>query len=165
MASVDGDHGLLTKMIPWLDRHLIYPLLADAEPSPELTQIKYELLKTTNMTDFVGGLEKELKGLKEVPKEYEKKKEDVLKKRAEYEEATDKLVGLLEDQDVIGNLRSDKTANLNYLKTEHGVTEDMVNALFDFGKFQYECGAYDHAAELLYKFRVLVDIPETSLLI
>lgn len=158
MASLDGEHSLLTKMIPYLDKHLIYPLLADSDPSPELTRLKYDLLKSTNMTDFVGGLEKELKGLKEVPKDYDRKREEVLKKRAEYEEATDKLVRLLEDQDVVGNLRSDKVANLNYLKTDHGVTEDMVNALYDFGKFQYECGAYDHAAELLYKFRVLVSM-------
>ena len=31
----------------------------------------------------------------------------------------------------------------------------MVNALYDFGNFQYSCGNYAAAAELLYQFRVL----------
>src|SRR3569833_2602142 len=31
----------------------------------------------------------------------------------------------------------------------------MVNALYDFGNFQYSCGTYGAAAELLYQFRVL----------
>jgi len=31
----------------------------------------------------------------------------------------------------------------------------MVNALYDFGNFQYSCGNYGAAAELLYQFRVL----------
>jgi translation initiation factor 3 subunit E len=154
-ADVTAQYDLLPKMIPYLDRHLIYPLIAEAEDSPELTKSKFELLKVTNMTDYVGGLEKEMRGLSEVPKEYEKKKDEVLKKREQFETDTNKLRGLLEDQDIVSNLRSDKVANLNYLK-EHGVTEDMVNALYDYGNFQYSCGAYPDAAELLYQFRVLV---------
>jgi translation initiation factor 3 subunit E len=31
----------------------------------------------------------------------------------------------------------------------------MVNALYDFGQFQFRCGNYSAAAELLYRFRVL----------
>lgn len=31
----------------------------------------------------------------------------------------------------------------------------MVNALYDFGNFQYSCGNYGAAADLLYQFRVL----------
>ena len=35
------------------------------------------------------------------------------------------------------------------------VTLDEVNKLYDFGNFQYSCGNYGAAAELLYQFRVL----------
>ena len=37
----------------------------------------------------------------------------------------------------------------------HQVTIEMVNALYDFGNFQYSCGNYAAAADLLYQFRVL----------
>lgn len=36
------------------------------------------------------------------------------------------------------------------------VTMEMVNVLYDFGRFQYSCGSYVNAAEPLYQFRVLV---------
>jgi len=145
----------LPKMIPYLDRHLVYPLLNDMNPSPEITRMKFELLKETNMTDYVADLDAELRGKSDRPKEYEEKREKVLQKRAELEEETEKLRSLLEDQDVVSNLRSDKVANLNYLKENHGVTVEMVDALYSYGKFQYSCGAYQEAAELLYQFRVL----------
>lgn len=161
-AFNQSQYDLLPKMIPFLDRHLIYPLVADADPSAELTKFKFELLKTTNMTDFVGDLDTEIQGLSEVPKEYSRKREEVLAKRAQFEEDTAKIRAVLEDADIVSNLRSDKLANLNYLK-EHGVTEPMVNTLYDYGQFQYDCGAYGSAAELLYQFRVLVSILLTGI--
>ena len=38
------------------------------------------------------------------------------------------------------------------------VTVDMVNQLYEFGLFQYSCGSYQHASELLLRFRMLVGI-------
>jgi translation initiation factor 3 subunit E len=154
-SILEGEFNILPKMLPFFDRHLVYPIVNDFDSSPELTKFKFELLKETSMTDFVGGLEKEIRGLSEIPKSYDQKREDVLKKRAQFEEDTEKIRGLLGDADVISNLRSDKVANLNYLKEQHQVTEEMVNALFDYGQLQYACGAYGDAAELLYQFRVL----------
>lgn len=148
-------YDYLPKMIPYLDRHLVYPLINDMDPSPQITRMKFELLKETNMTDYVAELDAELRGKTDRPKEYEEKREKVLQKRAELEEETSKLRTLLEDQDVVSNLRSDKVANLNYLKENHGVTVNMVDALYNYGQFQYSCGAYQQAAELLYQFRVL----------
>lgn len=41
------------------------------------------------------------------------------------------------------------------LTSSQQVTIEMVNALYDFGNFQYSCGNYAAAADLLYQFRVL----------
>ncbi|KAF1984118.1 eukaryotic translation initiation factor 3, subunit 6 [Aulographum hederae CBS 113979] len=157
MADQDiaSQYDLLPKMIQYLDRHLIYPLLNDLEDSPDVTKMKFELLKHTSMVDFVGELDKEIQNLGERPKSYDKKRDDVIQRRIQFEEETDKMRSLLEDADVVGNLRSDKVANLTYLKENHGVTVEMVNMLYDFGQFQYDCGAYPPAAETLYQFRVL----------
>jgi len=148
-------YDYLPKMLPYLDRHLIFPLLNDMDESLEVAKMKFELLKETNMTDYVADLDTQLRGLSERPKDYEEKREKVLEKRERLEDETEKLRSLLGDQDVINNLRNDKIANLNYLKESHGVTLDMVNALYDYGQFQYSCGAYQDAAVLLYQFRVL----------
>ena len=154
--DVVEQYDILPKMIRYLDRHLIYPLVADREDTEENIQLRFELLKATNMTDFVADLDAELRGLSQRPPEYAQKREDVLKRKAVYEEETEKLRGLLEDEAVVSNFRSDKVANLKYLETDHGVTPEMVNMLYEYGQFQYSCGAYPSAAELLYQFRVLV---------
>ncbi|OCK99550.1 eukaryotic translation initiation factor-like protein 3 subunit E [Cenococcum geophilum 1.58] len=158
--DIAAQYDLLPKLIPNLDRHLIYPLLnfgtnEDEEQPLETKKMLLELLKPTNMTDFVGQLYQDIYDLDEAPAEYVKKREEVLKRRDQLEEETSKISGLLDDEAVVNNLRSDKVANLSYLKENHGVTVEMVNQLYKFGQFQYSCGVYPHAAELLYRFRVL----------
>ncbi|KAF2260973.1 eukaryotic translation initiation factor-like protein 3 subunit E [Lojkania enalia] len=159
-ADIAEEYNLLPKLMPNLNRHLMYPLLnfssdEDGEPSIEQKKLILELLKPTNMTDYVGQLYQEINGLDEMPDEYKKKRDEVLKRRDELEEETSKISGLLDDENVVTNLRSDKVQNLAYLKENHGVTVEMVNQLYEFGKFQYSCGVYPVAAELLYRFRVL----------
>jgi len=160
-GNVAEKYNLLSKLMPNLDRHLIFPLLnfsADEEADQPIEQKKMllELLQPTNMTDFVGDLHKDVHGLDDMPDEYKKKRDQVLQRRDQLEEATSKISGLLDDENVVTNLRSDKVQNLAYLKDNHGVTVEMVNQLYEFGSFQYSCGVYPHAAELLYRFRVLV---------
>ncbi|KAF2196351.1 eukaryotic translation initiation factor-like protein 3 subunit E [Delitschia confertaspora ATCC 74209] len=160
VSGVAEQYNLLPKLMPNLDRHLIYPLLnfssdEDTEQSIETKKLLLALLKPTNMTDFVGQLDQEIHGLPEMPEEYRKKRDLVLKRRDQLEEETSKLSALLDDETVTSNLRSDKVQNLAYLKENHGVTVEMVNQLYEYGQFQYSCGVYPHAAELLYRFRVL----------
>jgi translation initiation factor 3 subunit E len=159
--GIAAEYDLLPKLIQNLDRHLIFPLLQFSdeqsdEQTEEMKRMRFELLKPTNMTDYIGQLKAELDGLSEPPPEYAKKRDEVLEKRKWFEENTKKIADLLDDESVVSNLRSDKNANLVYLKENHGVTVEMVNQLYDYGQFQYSCGVYNEAAELLYRFRVLV---------
>lgn len=165
--DVVKQHDLLPKLIPHLDRHLVYPLLEnikgeeDGEEAIEITKAKYELLKPTNMTDYVAKLWQEINHSDTIPQEFVKKREEVLQKLQQYDEESRKIVELLADDSVVGSLRSDKLANLKFLEEQHGVTMDMVNTLYDYGKFQYDCGSYDNAADLLEQFRILVRLTAT----
>lgn len=159
--DIAKEYSILPNLIPHLDRHLVFPLLQfleqlDDDSAEDITRLKFELLKQTNMTDFVGDLFAQINGLSERPQEYVQKREDVLNKREQYQEECSKIQDLLADQEVVNNFRSDKVANLNYLKENHGVTIEMVDALYHFGQFQYSCGDYNSASELLYQFRILV---------
>jgi len=161
-AEVAKQYNLLPHMIPHLDRHLVFPLLnfieeetPEEEDTSEITQMKYNLLKQTNMSDFVGDLYAQINNQSERPAEFAQKREEVLEKRSKFEEETEKIQGLLADAEVVGNLRSDKESNMRYLKDNHGVTGPMVEQLYDFGQFQYSCGDYHSAAELLYQYRIL----------
>jgi len=160
-TDIAKQYDLLPKLIPNLDRHLVFPVLEfienkEDEDPMEIKQLKFELLKETNMSDYVGALEMEIKGLSEKPAEYTKKRDDVLKRREQYEEETNNLTSLLENPEVTGALRSDKVANLQYLKDTHNVTLEEVNKLYDFGQFMYSVGDYQGAADLLFQFRLLV---------
>ncbi|KAA8566569.1 hypothetical protein EYC84_009117 [Monilinia fructicola] len=158
--EIAKENDLLPRLITHLDRHLIFPLLQfvadqDEEPSPEITKAKFELLKKTNMTDYVASLHCEIEGVEEPPKEYATKRQEILERLDIFGQESEKITDLLGREDVVTGLRSDKVANLEFLKKEHDVTIEMVNVLYDFGNFQYSCGNYGAAAELLYQFRVL----------
>ena len=143
----------------------------------ELIRAKFELFRHTNMTDFVGMLHSKLDKLSsseaqenangdngqekastnvDRSADYKRQREEVLKRLDQFRQDTSVITGLLQDADVVSNLRSDKVANLNYLRDQHGVTVEMVDKLNEFGQFQYSCGDYGSAAELLYQFRILV---------
>lgn len=166
MATTNGANGAtedvvekydnLPKMIQYLDRHLVFPLLDDREDDIAGKKLRFELLKGTNMFDFLGNLDAEIRGLKDKAPEYAQKREETVKKKEQFEEDTEKLRGLLEDEAVVSNFRSDKVANLKYLETDHAVTAEMVNQLYEYGNFQYSCGDYQAAGDLLYQYRVLV---------
>jgi translation initiation factor 3 subunit E len=161
--EISKEYDLLPKLIPYLDRHLVFPLLefvsgqdeGGEDGADDITRSKYELLKQTNMTDYVATLWQEINNSDTIPEEFVKKREQVVKRLQQYVEESSKITELLQDDNVVGNLRSDKVANLKFLEEHHGVTIDMVNILYDYGRFQYSCGSYGNAAELLYQFRVL----------
>ena len=124
--EVAKENDLLPKLIQHLDRHLIFPLLQfvaeqEEEPTPETTKAKYELLKKTNMTDYVATLYCELEGVNEPPKEFATKRQEVLDKLETYAQESEKITDLLGREDVVTSLRSDKVANLEFLKREHDV--------------------------------------------
>ncbi|KAF2096803.1 eukaryotic translation initiation factor-like protein 3 subunit E [Rhizodiscina lignyota] len=160
MAQENGVDGpsqwdLLPKMAPFFDRHLLFPLLNDRDPTPDVQQAIFELLKGTNMVDYVGNLEADIKGLDAPPKEWETKRQDVMQKKITLEENTNKIQDIFDNPEIIGNLRSDKVANLNYLKENHDVNAEDVNALYEYGRFLFEMGDYGNAAAMLQRFRVL----------
>lgn len=135
-ASSPAEYDLILKLAQHLDRHMIFPLLEfsagqlldeesgevkDEAKAREITQSKYALLKKTNMTDYVANLYCELEGLKEPPAEFAERRQRVFSQLDKYEQETSKITELLERDDVVNNLRSDKVANLEFLKREHDV--------------------------------------------
>ena len=159
MTEVAQEYDLLPKLIPHFDRHLIFPLLEFLaglyDDLTEINKIKFDLLKPTNMTDYVSSLWQEINDSDDVPEEFVKKREEVLQRLQLFAEETSQLDELLNDDTVVSNLRSDKVANLKFLEQQHGVTIQMVDMLYDYGRFQFNCGSYENAAHLLEQFRIL----------
>lgn len=130
-----SEFDLLPKLVTRLDRHLIFPLLEfssgqienedgqsdDPAKTRELLKAKYELLKKTNMTDYVANLYCDLEGLQDPPKEFTDKRQKVIDTLEKFEESTTKITELLQNEEVVSNLRSDKVANLAFLAKDHDV--------------------------------------------
>ena len=159
-SDIASEYDLLPKLIPHLDRHMIFPLLEfissqDGEDATEVTKTKFELLKNTNMTDYLVGLWQEIHDSDDVPDEFAKRREEVLQRLELFSEETNQIDELLNDDSVVSNLRSDKVANLKFLEQQHNVTIQMVDMLYSYGRFQYDCGKYADAAHLLEQFRIL----------
>ena len=50
-------------------------------------------------------------------------------------------------------LRQDKAYNLQLLQEQYQIGPAQIDALYNFAKFQFECGNYSGAAEFLYHYR------------
>ena len=159
-TDIAEQYDLLPKMIPYFDRHMIYPLLEflsgqEDESSLRMLKTKFDLLKPTNMTDFVADLWQQINDSDQVPAEFTRKRETVLQQLTHFTDETAQIDELLSDESVVSNLRSDKVANLKFLEQQHGVTGATVDLLYAFGRFQYDCGNYRDAAHRLERFRIL----------
>ncbi|CCX09811.1 putative eukaryotic translation initiation factor 3 subunit EifCe [Pyronema domesticum] len=159
-AELAQKYDLTPKLIPNLDRHLVFPLLDfldnhESFDSAEMVQAKFDLLKSSNMTDFVGQLYMSINNTDVVPEEFGKKKDAVLENLRSLEARSEKILGLLDDAEVVSNLRSDKLQNMKYLEENHQITHEMIDVLFEFGQQQFSCGNYAAASDLLYQFRIL----------
>ena len=159
----EDNSNLLPHLIPRLDRHLVFPVLEFLESQPpahttadDIKHLKYTLLKETNMADYVSNLYCELHNLEEPPQEQVQKRDEILDKRQQLEEQTAKLTNLLDDESVSGQLRSDKVANLNWLRENYQIMPEDIARLYEYGQYLYSLGDYGVASDVLFQFRILV---------
>ena len=73
------------------------------------------------MTDYVASLYCDLHDVEEAPREFATKRQEVLDRLDLFSQESEKITDLLSREDVVTSLRSDKVANLEYLKKEHDV--------------------------------------------
>ncbi|KAG6900074.1 hypothetical protein C0993_003424 [Termitomyces sp. T159_Od127] len=155
-----AEHDLSRTIIPYLDRHLSFPLLthlADTKlfSDKEVTAAQYELAKGTNMFDYAVNLFQQLHPDQEVPAEFDEKRQNAVLTNERLNQEAQAVLDVIENPDVAQALRQDKNQNLAYLKDNYNLTLDQITALYNFGQFQYSYGNYSGAADYLYHFRVL----------
>jgi len=130
-AALDGEN-ILPKLASQLSRHLLFPLIefeagkadekGDDEKARKILAGKIKLLEDTNMADYVAELYTQLNDVAEAPAEYTKKRNEVIAQLEKFEQDTARISELLTREDVVGQLRSDKVANLEFLKKDHDVS-------------------------------------------
>ncbi|KAI0031370.1 eukaryotic translation initiation factor 3 subunit 6 [Vararia minispora EC-137] len=155
-----AEYDLTKTIIPYLDRHLAFPLLAhlvetNIFPVEQVRAAQYELAKGTNMVDYAVNLFEQLHPDGEVPAEFSAKREKALSTNERLQQEAQAVLDVIEKPEVAQAMRQDKNQNLQFLKDSYGVTLEQIHALYNFGQFQYSYGNYSGAADYLYHFRVL----------
>ncbi|KXN82040.1 Eukaryotic translation initiation factor 3 subunit E [Leucoagaricus sp. SymC.cos] len=155
-----AEHDLSKTIIPYLDRHLSFPLLSHLSetqlfPTEEVTQAQYELAKGTNMFDYAVTLFQQIRPDQEVPAEFEGKRQNAVSTHERLQQEAQAVLNVIENPEVAQALRQDKNQNLQLLREKYQVTPEQITALYNFGQFQYSYGNYSGAADYLYHFRVL----------
>ncbi|KAK9674685.1 eukaryotic translation initiation factor 3 subunit E [Basidiobolus ranarum] len=116
-----AQYDLTSKMVPYLDRHLVYPLLEflslkEIYPEEDILQAKYDLLSKTNMIDTAAELFKQIHHVEEAPTEFTDKRKNVIDTLEGLQSEAGKVLEVIENPDVISALRQDKLQNLQFLR-------------------------------------------------
>lgn len=157
-VAIARQFDLTQKVIPFFDRHLLYPILEslrDVYDDRAITKLTYDLFKDTNMTGFLKEQWKLLEGNENYSKEILDKDTQIEKTLAQLSQEAQKTLDVLNKQEVQENLKQDKLLNQEYLAKNHNITEEDIDKLYEFGQFQYNRGDYVMASDLLANFRAL----------
>ncbi|KAF8398324.1 hypothetical protein HHK36_017251 [Tetracentron sinense] len=164
MATYD----LTPRIAPHLDRHLVFPLLEFLQErqlyaDEEILKAKIELLNKTNMVDYAMDIHKNLYQTEDVPQDMIDRRAEVVARLKSLEEAAAPLISFLQNPSSFQELRADKQYNLQMLSERYQIGPDQIEALYQYAKFQFECGNYSGAADYLYQYRALCTNSDRSL--
>merc|ERR1719154_29403 len=157
-----AEYDLTSKCGQYLDRHLVFPLIEFLSgkgiyDENELLQGKIDLLQNTNMVDFAMDEYKKLHQADEVPEGMTKKRGEVVGNLKELLGKIELITMALESEEfkTFTSTTRDGQALFEFLNSNFDITREMIDSLYQFAKFQYECGNYLEASEYLYIYKVL----------
>ncbi|CAB0008386.1 unnamed protein product [Nesidiocoris tenuis] len=150
---------------PYLDRHLVFPLLeflaAKSTYDPnDILRTKLELLNKTNMVDYSIDVTRLLHPDEEVPESFKVRRQVVLQQLSELTNKASPILDLLSNDEVMKNIsqQRDTKGLLAYLTKEYKFNVENMESVYKLAKFKYECGSYSATTSYLY-FYLLVMPP------
>ncbi|XP_025111283.1 eukaryotic translation initiation factor 3 subunit E-A-like [Pomacea canaliculata] len=158
-----AEFDLTPKLCQYLDRHLVFPLLEflsvkELYDEKDMLLGKLELLSNTNMVDFAMDVHKNLYPDQRDPVSLREKRQEVVTKLKSLQAETDDIIKIFEEPEVQRQIQSSRDGRqlFDFLYKEYHFKQEMVDTLYNYAKFQYECGNYSGTAEYLYFVRVLL---------
>mmetsp|Transcript_2466 Transcript_2466/g.3490 ORF Transcript_2466/g.3490 Transcript_2466/m.3490 type:complete len:508 (-) Transcript_2466:55-1578(-) len=156
---------LTSKVSPYLDRHMMFPLLEYMDGlinagtvsynTQDVAAARLSLLRPTHMVDYAIDIYKDLHGAdSEVPKEMEDQKTTIYQRLEELEKGCKALHELCGKEDEKSKLISSGKWNVAGLTsmTEYNVTAEVVEVFREHAKFKFDCGDYQAARDMLTNY-------------
>ena len=164
------DYDLTHKAAPYLDAHLVFPLLEFLEEhttyqAGDVRKARLALVAKTNMVDYAIEIREELDNnnarLEGIPTvaEMEGRRDSVFATLDRLEKQTENLRNLLEDADQVDELKAEGKFTKAHLAEAHSVTSNDWVDYAEFAKFLYECGDYEGARDMLDHF-LAINFPD-----
>merc|ERR1719285_1116118 len=124
----------------------------------ELLKGRLELLQGTNMLDFVKDEYQRLHNTDDIPDELLERRQHVIYQMKELEAKTEQIQKAFEHPDFQAEALKarDGAALFAFLEERFEITTEDLSTLYQYAKFQYECGSYASSSQLLYFYSVLV---------
>ncbi|KAJ6790744.1 eukaryotic translation initiation factor 3 subunit E [Iris pallida] len=163
-----AEYDLTPRISLHLDRHLVFPLLEFLQErelynDSAILGAKIELLSKTNMVDYAMDIHKSRFNTDDVPQDMIERRNEVVSRLKSLEEKAAPLIMFLQNAALVSELRADRQYNLQMLSDRYQIGSEQIEALYQFAKFQFECGNYSGAADFLYQYRALCTNSDRSL--
>ena len=169
-----AQYDLTPRLIPFLDRHMVLPLLDFLQSlqmySPlSIVQARVDFASTTKMVDLYQSEYHALHGGADPPG-LEQRFDAVYAELRELQAAVGDLLALLQDEvsesgEVVKvaaamAMREEGTWTVEALAEQHGIGLESIDALYRFAKLNFEIGRYREAADYLFYYRELMKARE-----
>lgn len=171
-ASSAADHDLTASVSPHLDLHMMFPLLEYVDSLIAQGRIPYSvndvaaarlaLLRPTHMVDYAMDIHRELHGADtKVPEEMEERKVRVFERLEELRKGCKGFDELWKEEGRRASLMQNGKWNVAGL-AEVGITSDVVETYRQLAKFNYDCGDYETARDMIECYLSLFSSPPQS---
>eukprot|EP00934_Nitzschia_sp_Nitz4_P006798 Nitzschia sp. Nitz4//scaffold212_size37733//24646//26299//NITZ4_007737-RA/size37733-snap-gene-0.78-mRNA-1//1//CDS//3329542034//6788//frame0 len=166
---------LTSKISPYLDRHMMFPLLeymhgqiADgtfAYKSEDVAAARLALLRPTHLVDYAFDMYKMVHpDATELPKDLAEQKDNVFKRLAELEKGCEPLMTLIANEEEKSKLQaSGKWSAAALIQSfDHAISQEVVDTYREMAKFKFECGDYVTARDMLANYISLYAKPPAA---
>jgi len=168
-------YDLTSKMAPYLDVHLILPLLEFMEQtnlyySKDILKAKLNLLQKTSMVDLSREIHnvihpEEADESHPSQKKFAAKRTEVVSNLERLQNECEPIVALLTSEEVQAQVQQsegDGTQLRSYLETTHNFEASHLDTLYSYSQLLYDIGNYQSAEIILYQYFILSNDAERT---